>query len=212
MFSRRRISIGIGIAAVLLAVVFLWPWAVQRYYEKRIYTVADVPPGRVAIVFGAAVYRDGRLSAMLRDRVETAIRLYEAGKVGTLIFTGDNSAAHYNEPAAMMRYAVERGVPASAIQPDYGGLRTYDSCYRARDIFGVESAILVTQEFHLPRALFTCDRLGIETVGVAADLRSYGPRSIGWSRTREVPALLVALLDVVRHQPPPIMGEPIQLP
>ncbi len=212
MFSRRRMSIGIGIAAVLLAVVFLWPWAVQRYYEKRIHTVADVPATQVAIVFGAAVYRDGRLSAMLRDRVETAIRLYEAGKVETLIFTGDNSAAHYNEPAAMMRYAVERGVPASAIQPDYGGLRTYDSCYRARDIFGVESAILVTQEFHLPRALFTCDRLGIKTVGVAADLRSYGPRSIGWSRTREVPALLVALLDVVRHQPPPIMGEPIRLP
>ncbi len=212
MAGKRATWLGMGIVAAVVAAVLVWPWAVQRYYDKRIYTVANVPAARVAIVFGAAVYRDGRLSPMLRDRVETAVRLYEAGKVDTLLFSGDNHVADYNEPAAMMRYAIERGVPASAIQPDYGGLRTYDSCYRARDIFGVQTAILVTQAFHLPRALFTCDRLGIDTVGVAADLRTYGSRSLGWSRTREVPALLVALLDVVRHQPPPIMGEPIRLP
>ncbi len=212
MLSKRVIWLGIATVSAVVAVVLVWPWLVQRYTEKRIYSVANVPTRRVAIVFGAAVYHDGRLSPMLRDRVETAVQLYKAGKVETLLFSGDNHVADYNEPAAMMRYAVERGVPASAIQPDYGGLRTYDSCYRARDIFGVKTAILVTQEFHLPRALFTCDRLGIDTIGVAADLQTYGLRSLGWSRTREVPALLVALLDVVRHRPPPIMGEPIRLP
>lgn len=212
MLSKRVIWLGIATVSAVVAVVLVWPWLVQRYTEKRIYSVANVPTRQVAIVFGAAVYHDGRLSPMLRDRVETAVQLYKAGKVETLLFSGDNHVADYNEPAAMMRYAVERGVPASAIQPDYGGLRTYDSCYRARDIFGVKTAILVTQEFHLPRALFTCDRLGIDTIGVAADLQTYGLRSLGWSRTREVPALLVALLDVVRHRPPPIMGEPIRLP
>ncbi len=187
----------------------LWRGLVQWQYERRIYSVAAVPEKPVAIVFGAAVYPGGRLSSVLRDRMETAVQLYNAGKVQRIIVSGDNSVDHYNEPQAMMAYALQRGVPETAVQPDYAGLRTYDTCYRARHIFQVESAVLVTQEFHLSRALFTCQRLGVDAVGVAADLRPY--RGADWYEMRETAATLVALWDVIRRQPAAIMGEPIPI-
>jgi SanA protein len=165
----------------------------------------------VAIVFGARVYSSGRLSAMLMDRVETAVQLYEAGKVEKLLLSGDNSSQYYNEPGAMMAYAIQRGVPEEDIQLDYAGLRTYDTCYRAQAIFELESAVLVTQRFHLPRAIFTCDQLGMTVFGVAADRREYHPRSIAWSEMREVPATVMALVDVIRRRPPMFLGDPIPL-
>ena len=125
--------------------------------------------------------------------------------------TGDNSQADYNEPDAMKAYAVAQGVPAADIQPDYGGRRTYDSCYRAKAIFQVESAIIVTQGFHLARALFLCNELGVPAVGVVADRRPYDPRSVAWSETRELPAALFAVIDVLRKAPPPVLGEPIPI-
>jgi SanA protein len=196
-------------AAVLLP--FLWQSWVNDRYGESIYSVADAPSQRVGIVFGARVYPSGRLSGMLRDRVETGVALYQAGKVEKLLMTGDNSRADYNEPDAMKAHAVSLGVPAEDIQVDYGGRRTYDSCYRARDIFQVSSAILVTQGFHLPRALYLCDQLGLPAVGVASDIGRYDPRSVAWSETREIPALLSALVDVVRRAPPPVMGDPIPI-
>lgn len=206
----------IGLAALLFAIgalafPLLWQEWVQARYGPSIYTVDSVPAHRVAIVLGARVYPNGRLSGMLRDRVETAVALYKAGKVQKILMTGDNSVQDYNEPDAMKAHAVAMGVPAQDIQPDYGGRRTYDSCYRARSIFQVESAVIVTQAFHLPRSLFLCDQLGIAAVGVVADQRVYDPRSIAWSETREVPATLTALLDVIRRAPPAILGDPIPL-
>lgn len=195
------------VAAGALALPFLWRAWVEGEYGRRIYRAEEAPQRPVAIVFGAAVYRSGRLSPMLRDRMETAIGLYKLGKVEHLLLSGDNSSDDYNEPGAMKAYAMARGVPEEALQPDYAGRRTYDTCYRAREIFRVESVILVTQEFHLPRALFTCDRLGLDAVGVAADLRNYHPRSLAWSRSRELAALLRALVDTTVQLPPAVLGE-----
>ncbi len=206
---------GAGALLTLLALgaafPFIWRAQVARHYAPRIVTVDEATPRRVAIVFGARVYGEGRLSTMVRDRVDTAVDLYKAGKVQKLLFSGDNRFADYNEPADMMTYALQQGVPAADMQPDYGGRRTYDTCYRAKSIFGVEAAVLVTQQFHLPRALFTCSMLGIDAQGVAADRRPYGAASIQWSESRELPATLVALLDVVRRAPPPVMGAPISI-
>ncbi len=165
----------------------------------------------MAIVFGARIYSNDRLSAMLRDRVDTAIELYQAGKVDKLLLTGDNSSVYYNEPGAMMNYAIAHGVDPDDIQPDYGGRRTYDSCYRAKHVFQVSDAVLVTQAFHLPRALFLCSSMGLESSGVIADRRPYDPRSIAWSEMREVPALIVALSDAIRRIPPPVLGDPIPI-
>ena len=211
----RRRSWIVGALLLIVCAAALFPFAWQRWVQWRyspiIVAASAVEPTRVAIVFGARVYGEGRLSSMVRDRVETAIELYEAGAVEKLLVSGDNQFAEYNEPADMMTYAIGRGVPAEDIQPDYGGRRTYDTCYRARNIFGVEEAILVTQQFHLPRALFTCGALGMEVQGVAADKRAYSQRSLAWSESRELPATVVALLDVVRRSPPPVMGDPIPI-
>ncbi len=202
-------------AAIVLLIALTFPFAwrawVERTYAAAIYTLEEAPSARVALVLGARVYPDGRLSPMLADRVDTAVALYKAGKVEKLLVSGDNSLEDYNEPGAMMAYAIRQGVPAEDIQPDYGGRRTYDSCYRARYIFQVEEAIIVTQEFHLPRALFLCKSLGIAATGVVADRRQYHPRSIAWSEARETPATFAALLDILRRSPPPVLGDPIPI-
>ena len=193
--------------AILLAPVALRAWVGQQTAD-RVYTNAlDAPSSPTAIVLGAGYSPGGRLSSALADRMDTAIDLYEAGRVINLLLTGDNRFEDYNEPAAMAAYAEARGVPPEDLVLDYSGRRTYDSCYRANAIFGVERAILVTQAFHLPRALYTCDRLGLEAVGVVADRRPYFRAT--WYELREVFALTRAWLDLNLFRPVPVLGEPI---
>ena len=176
--------------------------------RSRVYTLENAPSRRVAIVFGAGLWWDGSPSPVLRDRVATAAQLYFAGKVEKLLMSGDNSYLDYNEPGAMRGYALELGVPEDAIVLDYAGRRTYDTCYRALAIFGLKDAILVTQSFHLSRALYTCNALGLSAIGVSADQRMYQRRSLLYWNLREVPATLVALWEVHISRPEPILGNP----
>lgn len=196
----------VGILLALLWWRFL-PW----WYRAEMLPPQAAEPRPVAIVFGARVYRNGHLSAMLRDRVETAVQLYHDGRIQKIIMSGADHAFDGSEPDAMIAYAVARGVPREALQPDYGGRRTYDTCYRARKVFQVERAFLVTQAFHLPRALLTCRQLDLDVTGIIADQRAYGRRSIAWSTMREFPATLVALVDVLLERPSPVLGDPIPL-
>ncbi len=177
--------------------------AVKVYYHRAMYSPLETPPRQVAVVFGAAVYGNGRLSPVLRDRVDTAIALYESGQVDQILVSGDNSSLYYDEPGSMMAYAIERGVDPADILADRAGHRTYDTCYRASHVFEIENAILVTQAFHLPRALLTCQGLGIDVVGATADRRPY--RDAGWYEIRETAATLVAAWDVLRREPPPLV-------
>lgn len=194
----------------LMSSPFLWRFAVTQYYEQGMYNdVQSVPGAEVAIVFGAGLGRNGGLSVILRDRMDVAIALYNAGKVDKLLLSGDNRFVDYDEPSAMRDYALARGVADDDIQPDYGGRRTYDTCYRAKYIFQVDDAILVTQQFHLPRALLNCDQLGIDVVGVSSDLQSY--YAIRWFTLREIPATLQSGWDLLQKEPSPVMGEPIPL-
>ncbi|MDX1616035.1 MAG: ElyC/SanA/YdcF family protein [Candidatus Promineifilaceae bacterium] len=188
---------------------FLWRGLVRWRYEPSIYAVNHAPEKTTAVVFGAAV-RHGRLSTVLRDRMDTAIELYQRGQVGQILVSGAEYTDARSEPEAMRAYAMQRGVPQGVILSDPGGLRTYDTCYRARHLYDVESAILVTQAFHLPRALFTCNRLGISAVGTAADKRPY--RAADWYEMRETAATLVALWDVVRREPPLTLEASLSLP
>lgn len=182
-------------------------WAGKRFRGQMYDLVDETPPMPAAIVFGAGYWPSGRLSDALADRMDTAIGLYKMGKVNKLLLTGDNRFEDYNEPAVMADYAQARGVPRQDLVLDYAGRRTYASCYRAGAIFGVERAVLVTQQFHLPRALFTCDRLGLEVVGVVADRHHYGRAP--WYRVREVLALGRAWFDVQLLKPLPVLGDPI---
>lgn len=186
----------------ILTAVFLTPLLCVSLIELQIFFTARgaiyheigaVPTRRVAIVFGAQVLPGGQLSVALAHRVDAGIDLYRAGKVTQLLMTGDSREENYDETSAMRDYAIVRSVPASAILLDPAGLRTYDSCYRARSIFGIgnDEAILVTQEYHLPRAIYTCARLGVRAVGYVAapfggprgreaDLREHPARWLAW--------------------------------
>ncbi len=180
----------------------------EGYARPRLYPVENAPHARVAIVFGAGLQHNGTPSPILRDRVETAARLYTAGKVDKLLMSGDNRFVDYNEPGAMEKYAIALGVPESDIVLDYAGRRTYDTCYRARHIFAVDEAILVTQSFHMPRALLTCNNLGVRSNGVPSDVRSYRRGSYTYWYLRELPATTVAFWDVWVARPLPVLGKP----
>ncbi|HLE13293.1 MAG TPA: ElyC/SanA/YdcF family protein [Anaerolineales bacterium] len=202
--------IRLGFILILLGVVTLWlPRLVTaRYAWSRLFGVEDVPVERVAIVFGAGLRWDGTPSPVLRDRVATAAQLYSSGKVRKLLMSGDNRFLDYNEPGAMRDFAIQLGVPAGDIVLDFAGRRTYDTCFRARDIFQVKSAILVTQSFHLPRAIYVCNILGVPAVGVPADQRSYRrPARLFWN-LRETLATLIALWEVHVSKPLPVLGDP----
>lgn len=175
---------------------------------NRLYTVQEVTARRAAVVFGAGLWRDGSPTPVLRDRVATAAQLFFEGKVEKILMSGDNRFVDYNEPGAMHAYALQLGVPEEAIVLDYAGRRTYDTCYRAKAIFGLQEAILVTQSFHLPRALYTCRQLGLEAVGVPADLRNYPRRSLAFWNLRELVATLTALWEVHIAHPLPVLGDP----
>lgn len=207
-WARRLIVLlASGVMALALGSAGLWYAQFRWIYDRP----EAAPEAGVAIVFGAGLNARGGPSAVLADRVATAVALYRLGKVRFLLLSGDNRFVYYNEPAAMAAYARELGVPDNAIQPDYAGRRTYDTCYRARAIFGVRRALLVSQRFHLPRAVFTCRALGIEAYGVVADRRRYPVGPYTWWRVREVAAWLRALLDVWVLKPTPVLGPPLPL-
>jgi len=200
------------ILIVLGLLVFLLTRLVTGLYVRgKVFSASNVPVRRVAIVLGAGLWRNGSPTPVLADRVNTAANLYFTGKVEKLLMSGDNRFVDYNEPEAMRKLAISLGVPIAAIVLDYAGRRTYDSCYRAKAIFMVDQAILVTQAFHMPRALYICNRLGLDSIGVESDLRTYPKASLLFWNIRELFAMVAAMWDVNIGHPLPVLGrqEPI---
>ncbi|MGC8855606.1 MAG: SanA/YdcF family protein [Anaerolineae bacterium] len=209
VFLRKMVQFLLILALLALLVLLLPRLLTGLYAHGRIFQrVEDVPSERIAIVFGAGLWRDGSPTPVLRDRVAAAADLYFQGKVEKLLLSGDNRFVNYNEPEAMRQYARSLGIPAEALVLDYAGRRTYDTCYRARAIFGIEKAILVTQAFHLPRALYLCNHLGVQAIGLVADRQRYRKISRLYWNVRELPATLTALLDVHLLRPIPVLGQP----
>lgn len=201
-----RISLVLGV--LTLIGLFMPRFIMGLFAAPRTFTVENVPATRVVIVFGAGLLRDGSAGPVLSDRMQTAVNLYQAGKVDKLLASGDNRFIEYNEPEAMRQYALDQGVPNEDIVLDYAGRRTYDTCYRAKHIFGVDEAILVTQEFHMPRALTLCNWFGVDSVGVEADNRYFLKRSRAWWNFRETLAVFQAAWDLMVAKPLPVLGEP----
>ncbi|SIQ46953.1 SanA/YdcF family protein [Micromonospora avicenniae] len=177
--------------------------------EGHIYDEDVVPEAPVALVLGTRVDAHGRPSPFLTARLEIARRLFEAGKVRAILVSGDNLDADYNEPGAMRRWLVDRGVPARKVVLDRAGFDTYDSCARAKRIFGVERATVVTQSFHLPRAVALCRRLGIDANGVGDEtVRQQHAQRWRVSSTREYGACVKAALDLLSGRDPVRLGPP----
>jgi vancomycin permeability regulator SanA len=202
MFRSLPYLTGLAILAVMLPKLITALSARARLFDVE--TVSRKP---VAIVFGAGLRRDGSPTAVLRDRIRTAADLYFAGKVDLLLMSGDGGSQQHDEPTAMEMYARRLGVPEEAILLDFAGNRTYDTCYRAGMVFGLEEAILVTQAFHLPRALYTCNALDLNVVGVPASESRYWPGALTYWKLRELVATMTALWDLHVLRPVPVTGE-----
>jgi SanA protein len=205
-FSKRLIVVLVAAGALVLVLPRLMT---ALYAGPRLFSVKEAASKRVAIVFGAGLLPDGSATPALKDRVATAADLYLAGKVDKLLLSGDNRFVYYNEPQAMKDFALSLGVPAEAIVLDYAGRRTYDTCYRARDIFKISEAILITKDYHLPRAIYVCNALGVQAVGVPAQwgFSRPGPRLV-YLHLRELVATAAMLWEVYVSHPRPVLGDP----
>lgn len=159
--------------------------------EGEVTSATDAPHAQAAIILGALVNADGSMSAMLADRVQRGAELYRAGKVDRVIVSGDHHTWGYDEPTTMRRALQKQGVPAAKIFTDHAGFNTWATMVRARKVFEVESALVVTQGFHMTRALYLADSAGLTANGVTSDLQPYG-RQQTVSEVREVPARVKA--------------------
>jgi len=169
----------------------------------RVRTEANVPSEPVAVVFGAGLW-DGEPSPYLAHRLDAAARLYAAGKVRVVLVSGDNSTTAYDEPGAMRTYLAAHGVPRQKVVLDYAGFDTWDSCDRAKRVFGVDRAVLVSQDFHIRRALALCAAAGIDAYGVGVD----EPHDATWyaGGAREVLAATKAAADILLKPAPRFLG------
>ncbi|PKO18609.1 MAG: hypothetical protein CVU39_03980 [Chloroflexi bacterium HGW-Chloroflexi-10] len=209
----RNLFLRLMMWVVMISIsVPLLTWIIAKIsYQQRIYTTETVSSGTIAIVFGAGLQRDGTPTRILKDRVETAVSLFQTGKAQKILLSGDNRFINYNEPGSMRAYALQLGVPPEALILDYAGRRTYDTCYRAKNIFKVNQAILVTQNFHLTRAMFLCDQLGIDVTGVKSDQGYYLKRSRLYWNIREIFATFNAVWDVWVLKPIPVLGDELPI-
>ena len=154
---------------------------VKSVAKERIVTVeetANLEDVDCIIVLGCQVRDDGTLSHMLRDRLMRGLEVYHAGAAPKLLMSGDHGRKEYDEVNAMKQYAIENGVPSEHVFMDHAGFSTYETVYRAKEIFEADKVIIITQEYHLYRALYIADKLGLEAYGVSADLNKYAGQSM----------------------------------
>lgn len=205
--ARRRVlrALGFGVALGLATVLGCVAW-IQLGARGHLYTAGDVPEAPVALVLGAQVYPDGTPSPVLAARLALAKRLYDEGKVRVLLVSGDNRQPEYDEPGAMRGWLVTHGVPEGKVIADYAGLDTYDSCARANKIFGVKRLVVVTQSYHIARAVTLCRSAGLDAAGVGDE--SVRQHRVSWYRAavREYGAAVKAAFDVARGRDPVHLG------
>jgi SanA protein len=195
--TRLALAGTVSVAALIAAVN---AYVLLAVGSKSTADVADVPHAQAAIVLGAFVKPNGKMSAMLADRVRQADALWKAGKVDRILVSGDHHTWAYDEPDTMRKELVADGVPPRVIFEDHAGFDTWASMVRARGIFGVDSAVVVTQGFHMPRALYLAREAGIDATGLTADLHPYGIQGQK-SDMREIFARVKAIADTTLDTP-----------
>ncbi|MFF0015413.1 vancomycin high temperature exclusion protein [Streptomyces sp. NPDC005374] len=198
--GRRRLVQAVVAGCVLALLPATWLYLSTG---GRLRTTADAPRTEVAVVFGAGLW-DGEPSPYLANRLDAAAKLYRDGRIKVVLVTGDNSREDYDEPDAMRAYLTRHGVPGGRIVSDYAGFDTWDSCVRARKIFGVHRAVLISQGFHIRRAVALCEAAGVTSYGIGVDAK----HDVTWyyGGTREIFAAGKAAVDVVFHPAPRFLG------
>jgi vancomycin permeability regulator SanA len=192
----------LGLGIIGLATVAAAASLVRSTASGHIYTESEVPATPVALVLGAQVNPDGTPSAFLAARLDLAKRLYDAGLIEMIIVSGDHLAPEFDEPAAMRNYLIRAGLPKETVIADAGGFDTYESCLRAKRIFNLSRLIVVTQSYHLIRAVATCRALGIDATGVGDD--SVRQHPIAWWRgaIRDQLACVKTIVDLATRPEP----------
>ncbi|MFE3030610.1 vancomycin high temperature exclusion protein [Streptomyces canus] len=198
--GRRRLVQAVMAGCVLALLPSTWMYVVTG---DRLRTTADVPRTEVAVVFGAGLW-DGEPSPYLAHRLDAAAKLYRENRIEVVLVTGDNSREDYDEPDAMRAYLTRHGVPDTRIVSDYAGFDTWDSCVRARKIFGVHKAVLISQGFHIRRALALCQAAGVTSYGIGVDAKHDATWYYGG--TREIFAAAKAAVDVAVRPDPRFLG------
>ena len=189
--------VGLGVSAVAAPAV----WARWRS-RGRVLAAEQAPAREVAIVFGAQVHPHGRPSRYLQARLDLGVRLYRDGKAKVLLVSGDDAAEHHHETTSMARYLRDRGVPDEAIVEDPHGVDTFATCVRARDVYGLSEALLVSQRYHLPRAVATARAVGVDAVGVGDLSVKATSRRWGEFSRRELGANLKMVADLLGRRAP----------
>jgi vancomycin permeability regulator SanA len=206
IWLRRSVVAGaLATAAAVLTMAVAGIWVSARSLG-HVYAEQDVPAAPVALVLGAEVYAGGQPSPFLAARLEIARRLFADGKVKAVLVSGDHRVWGYNEPGAMFEWLVAHGVPNERIALDHAGFDTYDSCARANKIFGVRKAIVVTQTYHIDRAVALCRSLGVDADGVADDTVKIYREQWFHCVLRERGAVVKALVDVGSRRDPVFLG------
>lgn len=209
-FIKKKLAVSGAVFIVVFVAVFLMNFNVNSKSKQYIFFEAGkAPKAEVALVLGAKVFNDGRLSDMLKDRADTAIELYDTGRVNKILVSGDHGTEEYDEVNAVKNYLLEKGVKGEDIFLDHAGFDTYDSLYRVKEIFQAQSAVIVSQNFHLPRAVYIGRGLGLETYGVSADKHIYG--NMEGNIMREILADVKAFWDVNLSAKPKFLGSSIPL-
>jgi len=202
------VSLGILGAALIFGINGWVKGSVKEYIltEDQASQLADVD---CILVLGCKVGADGTLSHMLEDRLRQGVALYDLGAAPKLLMSGDHGTAEYDEVDAMKRYAVDANIPSSDVFMDHAGFSTYESIYRAKEVFGVERVIIVTQEYHLYRALMIARRMGLEAYGVAVNYRTYAGQT-----SRDIREILARVKDfgmTIFWPEPTYLGEAIPI-
>ncbi|WP_210589665.1 vancomycin high temperature exclusion protein [Streptomyces sp. GESEQ-35] len=198
--GQRRLVQAVMLGCVVALLPATWMYVVTG---DRLRTTADVPRTDVAVVFGAGLW-DGEPSPYLAHRLDAAAELYREGRIKVVLVTGDNSREEYDEPDAMRTYLTRQGVPDARIVSDYAGFDTWDSCVRAKKIFGVDRAVLISQGFHIRRAVALCQEAGVLSYGVG--VTDVHDATWYYGGVRELLAAGKAALDAVFEPDPRFLG------
>lgn len=197
----RYVLVAVGVSAGILITGILSVNAYILSLGKPIYSsIEDIPTMTVGVVLGGGMREDGTMTDFQTDRVVQASRLYHAGKIERILISGDDGALRDNEVDAMSTRMIAAGVNPDRIDIDRHGYRTYLTCLRAQQEFGIDTMVVITNEFHLPRTLYLCQGMGIDTIGLSADLRSSYEHSFR-AHVREIFARVKALIQLKITKP-----------
>ncbi len=206
----KKIFLFVGIIVVPVFAVLAINFYIDSKSSAYIFQdTNDLPEAEVALILGAKVFQQGTMSGMLQDRVDTAIDLYEKDKVKKILVSGDHGRENYDEVNTIKNFLLKKGIKSENIFLDHAGFDTYDSLYRAKEIFEVRSVIAVTQNFHLSRTVYIGKELDLEIYGLSADRHSYA--NIDYNESREVLSKVKAFFDINFHAKPKFLGEKIPI-